>query len=564
MNDVDQDMGTPDAEATAALTDLSNRDDAAAVCDDEVFRYNDNHESLSPSGGKENKENRSFMKRMLGGRNLRSRRSSSKLSSKCSREESSLSQSSYSKPIEKSEDIRKNLGLGKEDVVNDNKSKLLTTSASGPRTRQQLSRSQLLPAVTSPLPAPQSLRVVSKNSQGGGMKSDNVPKKNFVKANVLAAANTKVKSSTYLEVPVLGPSTRGGNNLSQTGKKFGSSKSLNSDPGTGTSSGTLSFSRGTADHPQRKSYHVRSNNSNCNSGSATLSRNFGKQKNSNLKSKPTLSSKPNTQNLPISSKPNTPKLRVERSGGENRSPKPPRPTSRQTQEIVESNHLKVEKKSNRHSSPSSSPSSAQLSRRSSFSSIDSEILKGLKQKQEHFELLIENLQTDFVGLKSNFERVEQEKQMLREDFRLEISELTQKFQVEKQELRNEFLYQLETQRSELRDEIRKLLSFKENVPNTEVANDKSGGKSKSFKDSKEKLFNKIHRLSARMSMQDIDMKEMQEVKSWNEKKLENELTRFQGSVKKPTTSTEILDEDQKMMWTCQQGCLEEQLALAAN
>ena len=60
------------------------------------------------------------------------------------------------------------------------------------------------------------------------------------------------------------------------------------------------------------------------------------------------------------------------------------------------------------------------------------------------------------------------------------------------------------------------------------------------------------------------MKEMQEVKSWNEKKLENELTRLQDSVKKPTTSTEILDDDQKMMWTSKQGCLEQQLALAAN
>ena len=35
-------------------------------------------------------------------------------------------------------------------------------------------------------------------------------------------------------------------------------------------------------------------------------------------------------------------------------------------------------------------------------------------------------------------------------------------------------------------------------------------------------------------------------------------------VKKPTSSTEILDDDQKLMWTNKQGCLEQQLALAAN
>ena len=374
------------------------------------------------------------------------------------------------------------------------------------------------------------------------MKNENVPKKNFVKANVLAAANSKLKSATYLEVPGTGPNIRGGN-MAQSGKKFGSSKSLNSDPGTCTS-GASSFSRGSADLPQRKSYHhARSSNSNYNSGSATLSRNFGKQKSIKLRSKPMI---PPTKSV-------TPNSR-ERSRGDDRSPRPVRPSSRPKQNNFETNHLVV----------SSSPSSAQLSRRSSFSSIESEMLKSLKQKQEHFELLIENLQIDVVELKSKLERADQEKQILKEEIQLEISELTLKFQVEKQDLRNDLLFQLETQRSELREEIRKLLSFKESVPNTEVANDKSGGKSKSFKDSKEKLFNKIHRLSARMSMQDLDMKEMQEVKTWNEKKLENELTRLQDSVKKPSSSTEILDDDQKMMWTSKQGCLEQQLALAAN
>ena len=50
------------------------------------------------------------------------------------------------------------------------------------------------------------------------MKNENLPKNYFVNANILAAANTKVKSATYLEYSVLVPNTRGGNNLSYTGK----------------------------------------------------------------------------------------------------------------------------------------------------------------------------------------------------------------------------------------------------------------------------------------------------------------------------------------------------------
>ena len=50
------------------------------------------------------------------------------------------------------------------------------------------------------------------------MKNENLPKNYFVNANVLAAANTKVKSATYLEYSVLGPNTRGENNLSHSGK----------------------------------------------------------------------------------------------------------------------------------------------------------------------------------------------------------------------------------------------------------------------------------------------------------------------------------------------------------
>ena len=67
-------------------------------------------------------------------------------------------------------------------------------------------------------------------------------------------------------------------------------------------------------------------------------------------------------------------------------------------------------------------------------------------------------------------------------------------------------------------------------------------------------------------MQDHDMKELQEVKSWNEKKLESELNRLQDSVKKPDvadpekTRVSEVGEDSKSMWTAKQGSLEQQLA----
>ena len=42
-----------------------------------------------------------------------------------------------------------------------------------------------------------------------------------------------------------------------------------------------------------------------------------------------------------------------------------------------------------------------------------------------------------------------------------------------------------------------------------------------FRNTSDRLLNKIHRLSARMSLQDSDMKELIQVKSWNEKKLDS-------------------------------------------
>ena len=107
--------------------------------------------------------------------------------------------------------------------------------------------------------------------------------------------------------------------------------------------------------------------------------------------------------------------------------------------------------------------------------------------------------------------------------------------------------------------VLEFLSFKDV---SSKAND-DGDTKKSFKDSKEKLFHKIQRLSARMSMQDLDMREMQEVKSWNEKKLETELHRLQDSVKKPAPGDRI-SHDNTTSWTNKQQDLDQQLEKAVS
>ena len=199
-----------------------------------------------------------------------------------------------------------------------------------------------------------------------------------------------------------------------------------------------------------------------------------------------------------------------------------------------------------------------------MSNHESERLKSLRQKQEHFQLLIENLQSDICDLKLSVDQANTDKLELRNKFEEDILKMTKQFHEEKLEMKEFYLCQLETQRLEMREEIRKILSFKD-VSNK--VND-DGEPKKSFKDSKEKLFHKIQRLSARMSMQDLDMKEMQEVKSWNEKKLETELHRLQDSVKKPAAGDRCdrsrISNDNRLSWTTKQGELDQQLEKAAS
>ena len=421
----------------------------------------------------------------------------------------------------------------------------------GLRTRHQLSRTHLLTLPTlakssiptpSPKGKPQRGPVVSCNNVssshldlGNGTKA----KKNFVKANVLALANTKVKSSTHLEVPTVA--------ISQGGKKMsGSSQSLNSDPG---SSSSHSFKRAT-DQQQRKSYHHLSRTSNY----GTVARSGARSKTTGVKV---------AQASSITPKSAAAAGAIRAKDGDTKSPKPIRPSSGKRRPEVS---LKVP--SICSSRDGSTSPSEPVSRRSSFTGVESEVLRSLRQKQEHFQLLIENLQSDVTELRANLEESEGRNRELTEEFHREFEALRSKNNEEKDQLKDFFLEHMELQRSELRDEIRKLLSFKESSPNhfTVPGPDKPLGKSKSFKDSKEKLFHKIHRLSARMSMQDHDMKELQEVKSWNEKKLESELNRLQDSVKKPDVAdpekTRVSEsgDDSKSMWTAKQGSLEQQLA----
>jgi hypothetical protein len=372
-------------------------------------------------------------------------------------------------------------------------------------------------------------------------------RKNFVKANVLAAAKSKVKSTVHLEVP------KGGGSLGQTGKSLsGSSRSLNSEPGViVTKSPATSFiKRGSVD-PQRRTLHNFSSRPSNVSTSATRGKSSSRSKNPRTKATP---SSVASLNVP--------------SSRDRRKSISPRPSLPAGSEFRFDNLPLLNTEEN-----SSNNTSGQLSRRSSssFNEVDSEILKSLRQKQEHFQLLMENLQTDTGDLRSSLELAEKRNDELDKKYKLEIEEMKFKFEEFKGEMKSYFLGLLEVQRNEMRDEIRKLLSFKDSSSSSlsPSVHDNADGKTKSFKHSKEKLFSKIHRLSARMSMQDLDMKELQEVKTWNEKKLETELSRLQDSVKKPPAAEDTVfrvpdDATARTMWTQKQGQLEHHLATCGS
>lgn len=318
---------------------------------------------------------------------------------------------------------------------------------------------------------------------------------------MISAASTKVKSKVHLEVP------KGGGNLSQCGKTLGgSSRSLNSEPGVSVtlSPASSSFRRGNVDQQRRTLHNFSSRPSNI-GASATLGRNSGRTK----------TAKTNAS-----------------SQRERRKSKSPRPSLSAGVHASEFTFDQLPVLNPEDNSSSKSPS--QVSRRSSVNAVDSEIIKSLKQKQEHFQLMIENLQTDICDLRTSLEEAEKRNNELELKYKAQTEGMKSKMDEFKSELKDHVIGMLEIQRNDTRDEIRKLLSFKDTSKGSKspAGNENTEGKSKTFRQNKEKLFSKIHRLSARMSMQDLDMKELQEVKSWNEKKLENELTRLQDSARR--------------------------------
>lgn len=497
----------------------------------------------STSASKDNnKENKGFMKRILGGRHLKT----SKSTTSCHVAPSgSKDGGNKSSKIQESSLTKTNQG---HSATNPSR-KALGLVPSNPRTRQQLSRSQLLPDPSPSSPSPSqtnSPRVVSKKSTTSNADAGLPPaplRKNFVKANMLAAASTKVKSTVHLEVP------KGGGNLGQGGKKLsGSCRSLNSEPGVSVtlSPASSSFRRGNVDQ-QRRTLHSFSSRQSIIGASATLGRNSGRSRN------------PKTKTVPVS--------QIEAPNRDRRKSKSPRPRisngGNAMGVMLNFDQLPVLNQEDN----SSSNTSGQVSRRSSFNGVDSEIVKSLKQKQEHFQLRIENLQTDVCDLRTSLDEAEKRNIDLENKNKFEMEDMKLKLDESKNEMKDYFLVMMETQRSEMRDEIRKLLSFKDGSPSSQSSsvNESNESKIKSFKQNKEKLFSKIHRLSARMSMQDLDMKDLQEVKSWNEKKLENELTRIQDTAKKTPGLDDsvfrIPDEaTTKMTWTSKPGLLEQQLS----
>ena len=74
---------------------------------------------------------------------------------------------------------------------------------------------------------------------------------------------------------------------------------------------------------------------------------------------------------------------------------------------------------------------------------------------------MENLQTDTGDLRSSLELAEKRNDELDKKYKLEIEEMKIKFDESKGEMKSYFLGLLEVQRNEMRDEIRKLLSFKD-------------------------------------------------------------------------------------------------------
>ena len=529
------------------LGDISNVDPGNAFRDDnqdQEEQDNTLNNQLNTSNNKKDnasniKENKGFMKRMLSrGLKLKSENNPPSSTADSSTKTRTLSRKKSKSVLPPSS--------ASPSVSGD--ADLRSTASSRTITRQHLSRTGLISSPAKDFASgSSSVRVTAPQQQQSNMMNKTAPpRKNFVKANMIAAANAKMKTSTtstHLEIP------SNPRNLGAVDKKLGgSSRSLNSDPGTSSSSS--SFKRGGVDQ-LRKSYHSSRTTTNQGAKSAKPRPNQAPVNRTYNRSHPS-SVTPNSKIVDERSNKSVPRTRP--------SPRTRRsPRHNQALEQPSTQFLQLE----------NDPSSQESSRRSSLSSLESELLKSLKQKQEYFQLVIENLQTNIEDLRLKLETSEENYKVLSETVQSELKDLVKKSNQEKQELKEFYIYQLENQRLEIRDEMRQLLSFKEKSSHSSSLMpppQDNEGRSSSFQDSKEKLFHKIHRLSARMSMQDLDMKEMQEVKTWNERKLENELTRLQDSVVKttPTEKVKTMELDTKTLLTGRPGSLEQSLSMVGS
>lgn len=288
-------------------------------------------------------------------------------------------------------------------------------------------------------------------------------KKNFVKANKLAASNSRSqRSSSYLKAS--GPGTTGSRLQVSRSTLGGSSRSLNSEPGSGER-GKFSRSQDT-----RKTFHYTRTGRNFQARSTTPS--------SSAVTRNSLSSAPEIVVTPVA------------------------------------------KSVRRLQAPS-----------------QRETIESLTAKLEEVKVGLEECQNENSELRTMMEISEKENKRKIDDLASLLVENSKRQQDDLKNLVEMNKCQLESQRLEFKEEIRKLLSFKEPV-NKKKEKDGSFQNSSisqvdSFRNTSDRLLNKIQRLSARMSLQDSDMKELMEVKSWNEKKLESELQKLDSAKKAP-------------------------------
>ena len=170
-----------------------------------------------------------------------------------------------------------------------------------------------------------------------------------------------------------------------------------------------------------------------------------------------------------------------------------------------------------------------------------ETIESLTAKLEQVKLRVEESQRENSELRTMMEITEKENKKKIDDLTALLEKNSRKQQDDLKDLLEMNKCQLESQRLEFKEEIRKLLSFKEPVNKNKEKDGNvqtpSVAPVDSFRNTSDRLLNKIQRLSARMSLQDSDMKELMEVKSWNEKKLESELQKLDSAKKVPTSGS---------------------------